>query len=330
MSKITSSKEPSFKDKTDKLSLIQALNYYSQYHSFEDSKKWALDWLLKNYPDIYETVKNARDYQFSNRGHVCRMIERGYMPSDDLLHKLVEFFNSIDVSPKKTDNAVEVNASKKDDNIFNPIIFNLENVIDAILSEKEIPEVNVPVDKKILKDARTWIDIQEIEFQEQLQKLQSIIDIFTKVSDKIDLIEGKTSRKIVKSIKPQSRNQELRNAAKLVEMVKCPTKLEEFGFTGVSPLRIIGAKSIMVYNKDSRKAMVYHALAGEALSVSRTALKNFDEERSVSKTIRKPENFFAALNNKADPFKLFNNISTRPQQARCRLNEDVIILAVSS
>lgn len=328
MSKVVD-KEPVLKG-NDKISFIRALNYYSQYHSFEDSKKWALDWLSEQYPSIYGKIKDAKDYQFSNRGFICRMIKRGYNPSLDMVRELIGFFESINPLAKKAESEVDSGYIPRKMNQPNMIVCALEDVIDSILSEKELPQIQLPVEPKVLKDARLWCDTQMIEFQEQVNKYQSLIDYFKDITVRISDIEEGSIKSIVK--KPevsQTRSQELRNAAKLVEMVRCPLKIEEFGFVGLSPIKIIGSKKIMVYNTESRRAMVYVAMEGETLSVSRTAIKNFDESRSLSKTIRKPGNFFLALNNKANPFKLFDNTSTTPQQARCRLNEEVVIIAVS-
>ena len=66
----------------------------------------------------------------------------------------------------------------------NSIIFQLEDVVDAILSDNEQPSVSIPVDVKQLDDARAWMEKEITHAAEQIAKQQEILnqleDVYTR------------------------------------------------------------------------------------------------------------------------------------------------------
>jgi len=100
----------------------------------------------------------------------------------------------------------------------------------------------------------------------------------------------------------------------------------------VSPVDIIGAQVLWVYNVKTRKLGRYVAEEmGGALNVKGTTITGYNDIKSTQKTIRKPEvqlkEFMAA--SKVELRKFLENIKTTEVKLNGRINEDTILLKVA-
>lgn len=115
--------------------------------------------------------------------------------------------------------------------------------------------------------------------------------------------------------------------AKLKYMKNDPiTKL-----VSISPVDIVGAQTLWVYNTKTRKLGKYVAEAlGGALGVKGTAITGFNESTSVQKTLRKPEvqlkEFMAA--GKIQLRKFLDDVKATDIKLNGRINSDTILLKV--
>lgn len=99
----------------------------------------------------------------------------------------------------------------------------------------------------------------------------------------------------------------------------------------INPVDIIGAQVLWVYNVKTRKLGKYVAEdMGGALNVKGTTITGYNENKSVSKTLRKPEQqikeFMAA--GKIDLRKFLENIKATDVKLTGRINQDTILLKV--
>jgi hypothetical protein len=99
----------------------------------------------------------------------------------------------------------------------------------------------------------------------------------------------------------------------------------------INPVDIIGAQVLWIYNTKTRKLGKYVAEdMGGALGVKGTTITGYNELKSVSKTLRKPEQqikeFLAA--GKIDLRKFLENIKATEVKLNGRLNQDTILLKV--
>lgn len=117
---------------------------------------------------------------------------------------------------------------------------------------------------------------------------------------------------------------------KLVKDVKYLVKDDEAKLQSVSPEKIIGAQQLWVYTPKLRKLGVYHASGEAGLSVKGTTLTGFDEAKSISKTLRKPEDVLLHVTSsgKLALRKVMDNINAKAQPQNGRLNKDTILLKV--
>jgi hypothetical protein len=118
---------------------------------------------------------------------------------------------------------------------------------------------------------------------------------------------------------------------KLVAKLKFMKTNEPLKLVSVSPVDIIGSQELWVYNTKTRKIGKYVASEFNVLGVKGTTITNFDEFKSVQKTVRKPEEklkeFKAA--GKIALRKFLDEINATDTKMNGRLNEDTILLKVA-
>lgn len=99
----------------------------------------------------------------------------------------------------------------------------------------------------------------------------------------------------------------------------------------VDPTLIIGAPMLLLYNKKRRRITVLVAADENGLSVKGTTIQNFNSDKSVSKTLRKPEkqiSEFRRANRARRVDVILSNIRGKASPASGRLNADTLILKV--
>jgi hypothetical protein len=118
---------------------------------------------------------------------------------------------------------------------------------------------------------------------------------------------------------------------KLVAKLKYMKTNEPLKLVSVNPVDIIGAGELWIFNTKTRKLGRYVASEFNTLNVKGTTITNFDEFKSVQKTIRKPEEklkeFKAA--GKIALRKFMDEINATDTKMNGRINEETILLKVS-
>jgi hypothetical protein len=118
---------------------------------------------------------------------------------------------------------------------------------------------------------------------------------------------------------------------KLVAKMKYLKSNEQLKLVSVNATDIIGAKELWVYNIKTRKIGKYVADEYKDLGVKGTSITGYNENQSVQKTLRKPEEqlkeFKAA--GKVALRKFLEDIKAVDIKLNGRINEDTILLKVS-
>jgi hypothetical protein len=120
-------------------------------------------------------------------------------------------------------------------------------------------------------------------------------------------------------------------AEKIVGKMKYLKTNEPLKLVSINPTDIIGAGELWIFNTKTRKLGKYVASEFNTLNVKGTTITNFDEFKSVQKTIRKPEEklkeFKAA--GKVQLRKFLDDINATDTKMNGRINEDTILLKVA-
>jgi len=117
---------------------------------------------------------------------------------------------------------------------------------------------------------------------------------------------------------------------KLIAKLKFMKTNEPLKLVSINPVDIIGAGELWIFNTKTRKLGKYVATEFNTLGVKGTTITNFDEFKSVQKTIRKPEEklkeFKAA--GKVQLRKFLDDINATDTKMNGRINEETILLKV--
>jgi len=136
------------------------------------------------------------------------------------------------------------------------------------------------------------------------------------------------------------RKPKVRTASKQVEKLKFCKADPKYSLASVDPASVIGANELWVFNVKTRKLGKYIASnidpkgmnrEGTGFSVKGTTIQGFDENLSVQKTLRKPDEqlkqFKAA--GKVALRKFLDDINTTDTKLNGRINLDTVLLKVS-
>ena len=118
---------------------------------------------------------------------------------------------------------------------------------------------------------------------------------------------------------------------KLVSKLNYLKTNESLKLVSINPTDIIGAQELWVYNIKSRKIGKYVAREFAELSVKGTSIINFDELKSIQKTLRKPAeqlNEFK-ISGKVQLRKYLDDIKAVDIKLNGRINEEIILLKIA-
>lgn len=183
------------------------------------------------------------------------------------------------------------------------------------------------------KEADLWAQLKEgyahlkkADIAKYTQAINNLIEALDFVID-----QGKAKRK-PRVAKPKS-------ADKQVTKLKYLKVDDKYKLTSVNPVEIVGASELWVFNVKTRKLGKYiasnidpkgMAREGTGLGIKGTSISGFDENLSVQKTLRKPEEqlkeFKAA--GKVKLRKFLEEIPTLETKLNGRINIDTVILKI--
>ena len=149
-----------------------------------------------------------------------------------------------------------------------------------------------------------------------------MMDFYGNIVDDLDrIIKNSTAQR-----KP--RKKKTLSATRLVKSLKFQPEFNDLKLVSINPEKIIGATELWVYNTKYNRMGVYHAVNSiRGLSVKGCTIQHFDEDVSIQKTARKPQDALSVLN-KRSLKKQLNHMKTREQKMTGRINAQTILLGV--
>jgi len=154
------------------------------------------------------------------------------------------------------------------------------------------------------------------------KQLRKLVDFYSEIVTACDMLaqEAKINKK--------PRLKKAVPAEKVVAKMKYLKTHEPLKLVSVNPADILGSKELWIFNTKTRKLGKYVAAEYQELGVKGTSIVNFDENASVQKTLRKPEEqlkeFKAA--GKVQLRKFLEDIKAVDIKLNGRINEDTVLL----
>ena len=151
---------------------------------------------------------------------------------------------------------------------------------------------------------------------------KKMMDFYGIIVDDIDrIIKNATAQR-----KPRKRK--TYSAERLVKNLKYQQEFSELKLVSVNPEKIIGAVELWVFNTKYNRLGVYRAVNSvRGFSVKGCTIEHFDENESVQKTARKPQDAVNVLN-KRSLKAMFKTMKTKEQPLTGRINAQTILLGV--
>jgi hypothetical protein len=219
---------------------------------------------------------------------------------------------------------------QEDPEAFDPKAFKLLN----LLRGKQAKAAHARVIKEFytrnyaeLVEAATTKDEQLKEGYSHLSKanLKKITQFYGEIISACDMLaqEAKVNR-APRAKKPTDKS-------KLVAKMKYLKQDDKLKLVSANPVDIIGSQEVWVFNTKTRKLGKYIAKEYSELSVKGTSILNFDENKSVQKTLRKPEEQLKEFKSagKVALRKFLDDIKAVDIKLNGRINEDTVLLKIS-
>lgn len=289
--------------------------------------------MLKWLYSCYSMSDTAEKYRPSIQERIAERVREIVVPIEDWLERLITM-------PDR----------------FNPETFQL---IDHFKKEKvggvharkiiEMYETQYKEYKDLLELRKKNLKFKEINEEgegdsEERQLLESYEDISNEVIEKGIKAHDNIFKACDYMIDIANANRKLRKKKpiskdKLVSKLQYSKEDTKYNLKSIDPKDIITAEQLWVFNTKTRKLGIYVASVldprglnreGTGLSVKGTSVQGFDPEKSVQKTLRKPEEQLSEFM-KCGPVKsktFFSEIKSMEIALTGRINPDTILLKV--
>lgn len=343
-----------------------ALNWYNYFSDRAGAKSVVLKYLQlseEENKDAIEAVKKVPDWMITNTvASICKMRLRGLTRTPvrdrDTKDWLKEQFDEL---VEKASKVVEEKAEKKEEKPTNVVSIQQKMHDAACRASEEIEDaIEALRENKWKLDFDTYAYLRRNQVKGLIAK--RILDFYAKEADELEealtgkceqLTEGyshftkadlknyaKSMRTICDDITRWIDNQKTtrkprakkpKPIEKQIANVKYLKQFDELKLVSVSPAKVVGAMVVWVYNVKYKKLGKYVASTRSGFSFKGTTLQGFDENQSIQKTLRKPEEALqkCLTGGKIIHRKLLGELTTKEQQLNGRFNEETIILKVT-
>jgi len=296
--------------------------------------------LLRGMPAVRADFNSGRDTAAWLREAIVETIEAGKNDKDD--SEVVEV-KPVGVQPSIQDRVREsaykmteeiedaIDGFQTDPEDFDPKAFKMLN----LLKGKEVKAAHARIIKTFY--SRDLAELEELasgKGDEQLREayshrskkqIKNLIAFYQEIMMACDMLaqEAKVNR--------APRKTKAVPKEKLIAKLKFKKTDEPLKLVSINPVDIIGASELWIFNIKTRKLGKYVATEFNTLNVKGTTITNFDEFKSIQKTIRKPEEklkeFKAA--GKVQLRKFLEDINATDTKMNGRINEETILLKVA-
>ena len=310
--------------------LGRALRFYNYYLDSSQMRPWVIDWMGNNgytKSDV-SAIKNLPPNALTSTvGKLVRMLQRG-MP---------------DAAPGSSKSKA---ASKFIREHLKDAITDYQLMVESTNPEPEEdssepkPVVKTPLQRLEAKGAKfvvNWLTTHHAELKSAADRtcpdaiegysylrkpqLNRIVANFEK------MIDAATSHAKVKSTR-RPRVKRPRSADKQVARLKYLQEDDTYSLQSIDPISIPFSQRVYVFNTKYRQLSIYYSSTPSGFSVKGTSIKEFDPDKSITLTLRKPEDVLPLILSgtvrKID--NLLKTLKTKPKKANGRINANIVLL----
>ena len=335
--------------------ILKSINWYVTRSDKRNYKKWTLDWMKDKRSswtkEDLDFAKRSPLKEFRSYGHYCRMLSRGFPQVPELTTTVDEHIQRL-IALGKTKKE-----SAKDKVVISPKE-RMENQVTELAGElmQICDDANQSIMNKTDNHKKVkiyqWLKGKQVGYR-QAEMLALVfspalaeLDELIKGEDK-QLMEGysylgKRQQKYLHKfmsdlvsdcLRYNADNKTVRkkrktDPKKVVAKVQYEKQSKEFGIKSVDPINILDSTKVVVYNTKYNTLSVYYACAGQTLSIKGTTIQNFDEDKSESRTIKRPKDVIKTIKNQTTLDKVWNAQHSMIKSPNGRLNANTVIMKV--
>jgi hypothetical protein len=344
----------SFATKDEQDSALQrAIGWYWNKGTNRDKKRWVLDYCKHSKMDT-ETIKCIAQNgikSYAGIGYLCRMLTRGAPLPDETKQKIAREIDDLkqtgSVVLAKRQNTALPSIQERIEHKYREYLGDIDvvvsSVVDACKSKSEVNfdpvgwatshgvkalhcgKIAAYIETAYLQEMTTAYagkDEQLVEGYSFLTRprLKKLIQILSETANAFRIFadEKRSDRK------PRKKKQKSPN--QITKKVKYLVESKEYNIKSISPEKIIGSEMVVVFNEKYRTLTVLFAKDPRGLSVKGTTIINYDENKSVSKKLRKPKDMLSKLTGVRAVQTTMNSIKTKPTKISGRINENCILI----
>jgi hypothetical protein len=341
--------------------ILETLRHYGYFYEKKSYVSWSIEWIKANRPSDLKAFKASEDWRVSAtlaglmkmqlmgaeleqsdidfiESSVARILQIGKMNIENTVEEVEE-----DKEPVKRKNPSEL-LKEKTLNITGEIEGFIDDYLDGTLDKKFSLYTHL---KTIDAAAQTGRDVAKFyrEMEAELIELTvnkdaELVEGYNNLSTReqkglLKLISGFVSDadKFVLSKKAnrKPRAKKATPATKQVAKVIYQKECADFKISSTSPAYIVGATEVYLFNTKTRVIKYLVTDNKDGFIVSGTTVKNYDEELSFKKKLRKPEETIDSINKvtKLRALKALKALKTKASSTDGRINADTVILKVN-
>ena len=318
-----------------------ALNWYTYQCDTEQAREWLFEYMKRSEEyskqDIAFARKAPKSYFPTTIGWIARMLMNGNILDNEVYFR-TKVREVIGRGKADTPEAAEVkdNVVSIQDRVrakSNQLIADIEGELDDnaslnIYDYLKGREATVAAANAVKAYYQPQLDEAMLDDEQVKEafgkKLAARRKFWQQFIDDCDRFVGNT--KAVKVRKP--REKKAKSAVDLTKTLKFQKEFPELKIVSINPAEIIGAQNLWLYNTSRRKLTQLTAIGPSGLSVKGTSIIGFDPEKSVTKTVRKPELTVSALlaAGKVGLRKFMEELKTNATEANGRMNLETVLL----
>ena len=340
--------------------LRKSFFYYNYFYSQKDTKKYVEEWVEKSGlfdKLIVKSFKKSSDRSIPMTACSLVMAHRAGMPFKqshlDFLNKcIINAVSDVEVDPEEitTKPKVEIYKPTIQDRLAektSELIGEMEGMFDEIvkntkpnfkpydfLTANKVVQAQLPKYRTVFENKKFELELAQSKKDAQLTEAYKHYKSadFKRIIAWLDLVLlALDEYRQVKQATKKARVKKAPTKEKLISKLKFAKDFKELKLVSINPAEIIGATDLWIYNVKTRKLGKYVAAAHSQLSVKGTTIVNFDSDKSVCKTLRKPDEKLKEFSkaSKVALRKFLDDIRATETKLNGRISTDIVLLKVA-
>lgn len=342
--------------------LRRAFYYYNYYYTVKTSRKFLNDWVKSCgifTRDEYRTFEKVSDKQVPMTACSLAMAAAVGMPlRERQIQFLTDLIRGLNVKIDQAPVEEEIEPEHKDVQVKMSIqdrlaektaenIGDIEGHFDCVLKNvktdfkpydffvaRNVPQAQLTKYERVFESRKEELVAAQSKTDAQLNEAYKHYKSadYKRIIGWIDaLIAAINQYRGVKKATKKTRTKKAPTKQKLIAKLKYAVEDKELKVVSINPIDIIGSTELWVFNVKTRKLGKYVAAEFKTLSIKGSSIENFDEIKSVSKTIRKPEEKLKefAKAGKVQLRRFLTEIAAVETRMNGRINGDTLLLRVA-